>query len=327
LDFDLKTNLVVNLPMDSSVPITALCLTSSNIWIGTSGAGLIEFEKASRQCRRFTETDGLMMDYLSSLCADGDLLWIGYGSGASGGLGQLDLHSQKIKSFTPSLNANSFSDIGKVPPKEPIGNIVADANGDLWMQVGSVIRQFHVRRDTWETQPDQHGIWVTSFSADSERLVEGGGISLFEMRIQDWPNRNTPTNDLHNTNMVVSSEEWKHLEENLRTNGNHRYVWYSGSDNIRPKAVLAIQNLRDHHWQNLEDAEGIPNPPSTMTLDGSNLWIGGEGFIALVDLTEGKVRKFCHISAARVDRIQIGGGYVWAQFDWQLYRASLSDLQ
>ncbi len=40
LDFDLKTNLAVKLPIDNSVPITALCLTPSKVWIGTHGAGL-----------------------------------------------------------------------------------------------------------------------------------------------------------------------------------------------------------------------------------------------------------------------------------------------
>jgi hypothetical protein len=33
------------------------------------------------------------------------------------------------------------------------------------------------------------------------------------------------------------------------------------------------------------------------------------------------------LAALLVDRIQIAGGYVWAQFDWHLYRASLSALQ
>jgi tetratricopeptide (TPR) repeat protein len=33
LDFNFKTNLVVNLPMDDSVPITTICLTPSKIWI------------------------------------------------------------------------------------------------------------------------------------------------------------------------------------------------------------------------------------------------------------------------------------------------------
>jgi hypothetical protein len=64
-----------------------------------------------------------------------------------------------------------------------------------------------------------------------------------------------------------------------------------------------------------------------MTLDGNDLWVGGEGFIALVDLTECKIRKFCHIPAAGVDRIQVGGGYVWAQYDWHLYRALLSNVR
>ena len=39
LDFNLKTNLVVALPIDADVPITCVCLTPSEIWIGTHGAG------------------------------------------------------------------------------------------------------------------------------------------------------------------------------------------------------------------------------------------------------------------------------------------------
>ena len=73
--------------------------------------------------------------------------------------------------------------------------------------------------------------------------------------------------------------------------------------------------------------DGFSNPPSTVTLDGDNLWVGSEGAIALVDLKEKKVKKICHIKADRVDSIQIAGGYVWAQFDGHLYRAPLSALQ
>ena len=109
------------------------------------------------------------------------------------------------------------------------------------------------------------------------------------------------------------------------TNGNHQRIISWGK--TQPKGVLAIQSLRNNRWQTLVDAEGLPNPPTTMTLDGDDLWVGGEGFIALVDLTKCKVRKSCRIQAAGVDRIQVGGGYVWIQFNWQLYRVPLSDLR
>jgi hypothetical protein len=326
LDFELKTNLAVKLPLNDSVPITVLCLTSSSIWIGTRGAGLIEFDKASHQCRRLTEADGLMMDDIASLEITGDSLWIGYGGATGGGLGQLDLRSRKLSSFMPSLNADVVARTNETPPRDEIKKIVAGSDGDLWMSVASTVRQFHVAHGVWETLPKTNCEWVACFSAGPEYLVEGGGIGLIEIGIQDKPDRNVSTNDLHKTKMVVSLAELNRLEQNLRTNGSHRYVWSTASGGIRPKGAVAIQNLHNHGWQNLEDTDGFPNPPSTLTLDGDDLWVGGEGAIALVDLKQCKVRKYCHIKAERVDRIQIAGSYVWAQFDWHLYRVSLSAL-
>jgi hypothetical protein len=147
-----------------------------------------------------------------------------------------------------------------------------------------------------------------------------------EIGIEDKPDRNAPTKDLHRTNMVVTLAEYNRLNHLLRTNGSNRYFFHR-SDDYLVKGAVAIQNFRDHHWQILEDDAGLPNAPTTMTLDDDNLWVGGEGYIALVDLKENKVTKFSHISARSVDQIQIGGGYVWAQFDWQLYRAPIGDLQ
>jgi hypothetical protein len=37
-----------------------------------------------------------------------------------------------------------------------------------------------------------------------------------------------------------------------------------------------------------------------------------------------KVLKFAYVRARSVDRIQVGGGCVWAQFDWHLYKAPLT---
>ena len=51
------------------------------------------------------------------------------------------------------------------------------------------------------------------------------------------------------------------------------------------------------------------------------------GYIALVDPVQDKVLHFAYVQAKAVDCIQVAGGYVWAQFDWHLYRAPLSALQ
>jgi hypothetical protein len=328
LDFDLKTNLVINLPMDVSVPITTLCLSPSKIWIGTGGSGLIEYDKAGRQCRRFTEADGLMMDYLSSLKLDGDLLWIGYGGATGGGLGQLDLSSQKLKSFMPSLNANadSSSSAGETPPRQSVGNIVTDVDGNLWMHVDRNIRQFNVAQNLWGSVPNVGGEWVPCFAADPEWLVKGVGVEQIVILIGTNLSRTVSPNPSNTTRQIVSQAEMSRLEKVFETNGINQRIFGTSVGEITAKGKLEIQSLRDNHLQKLEDTDGIPNPPTTMTLDGNKLWVGGEGFIALVDLKQAKVRKYCHIHAAGVDRIQVGGGYVWAQFDWHLYRAPLSEL-
>ncbi|HXI71288.1 MAG TPA: CsgG/HfaB family protein [Verrucomicrobiae bacterium] len=327
LDFDLKTNLVIQLPVDDSVPITALCVTASNIWIGTRGAGLIDFDKASHRCRSLTEADGLLMNDLGSLTLTGDSLWIGYGGATGGGLGRLDLRSQKFISFMPSLHADATAQTGETPAREPISKITAINNDELLLLVHGGLREFHMTRGVWGTFPNKAGDWVSAFSADSAWFVEAGGNHLTEIIVSDKPNRNGPTNEVKKTNMVVTSAELSQLNASLRTNGSGQYVSSISSGRLGPRGSLAIQNLRDHRWQNLVDADGLPNPPSTLTLDGNNVWAGGEGAIALVDLNEAKVKKFCHIKAAGVERIQIAGGYVWAQFDSHLYRAPLNEIQ
>ena len=327
LDFDLRTNLDVQLPVDNAVPITALCLTLSKVWIGTRGAGLVEYDKASHQCRRLTETNGLVMDDLASLEANGDSLWIGYGGSTGGGLGLLDLRSEKLTSFMPSLNPGLSPRTGEDPPRDEINSLVAGDDGDILASAGGVVRQFHAAHDVWGTLPMVTFQRVGCFSAVSGHLVEGGGIIMTEIEISSKPTRTSPTNQITKTRLIVSNEEEHRITESFKTNKVYQWISLYSSGNIKPRGTVAIQNLRDHRWEIVQDPDGIPNPPTTMTLDGNNLWVGGEGAIALVDLTSGKVRKFSHISAESVDRIQIGGGYVWAQFDWHLYRAPLSAFQ
>lgn len=271
LDFDFKTNMVVKLPIDLNTPISCLSVGGKKIWIGTGGEGLVEFDKASRNCRRFTEADGLMMDYLTSLQASGELLWIGYGGTTGGGLGQLDIRTQKFKSFMPSLNSLG----GEAPPRQPIKNITTRGDGDLWILSSHKIQKFHVLRDSWETLPNKAGYYVTSFSVDADRLIEGidqGGL-------------------------------------------------------IGSKSGLEVLTFSNKKWQSFVDTDGLPNSPTTMSLYGQELWLGGEGFITLVNLKDLKVRKFCPIRARSVDSIQVGGGYLWAQFDKHLHRAVMRELQ
>ena len=234
--------------------------------------------------------------------------------------------SRKLSSFTPSLNRDSAVGSEK-PPRGKVNQIVAGADGDVWLSEGGAARQFHVARGVWESLPNEQASWETCLAADSQHLILGMGINLMETELCTRLAQAGRTNEIKTQKLIISYAEFGRLQQEIRTNGLHQRFDFVASGGTRPKGALAIQNLPDHRWQNLEDADGLPNPPSALTLDGDNLWVGGEGAIALVDLKSNSVRKFCHIQAGGVDRIQIAGGYVWAQFDCHLYRALLSALQ
>jgi len=68
-----------------------------------------------------------------------------------------------------------------------------------------------------------------------------------------------------------------------------------------------------------------PGRATAVTLDGNDLWVGGMGYVALVDLEQEKIRKFARVPSY-VNQIQIGGGYLWAFYDWHLHRALLQNI-
>jgi hypothetical protein len=329
LDFELKTNLVINLPVDADVPITAMCLTSSNVWIGTGGAGLIQYDKANRKCRRITEADGLMMNYLSDLYVAGNFLWIGFSDTTGGGLGQLDLNSQKLTSFMPSLKerASSSSHNSQLPPEKGVDNIMSKSDGEIFMHVDRDIREFDVAHNLWGSLPRVGGEWVNCFAISPEWLVKGLGVEQIVIEIGTNLSSTVHPDPSNTTKQVVSRAEKSRLDQIFKTNGIQQYIFGTSVGEVRPKGKLEVQSLYKNSTQILEDPGAIPNPPTTMALDGDDLWVGGAGFLTLVDLKESKVRKYCHINAPSVNRIQVGGGYVWAQFDWHLYRVPLGELK
>jgi tetratricopeptide (TPR) repeat protein len=286
LDFELRTDKVVDLPIDPSVPITAVCLDSSTVWIATAGAGLIEFDKASGTCHHYTVDDGLMMNTMSCLYLVGNVLWIGYGdsllSPSGGGLGRLDLPSRKFTSFIPTIaNGASAERLGAgftprespdVPTRRPIATMAAGPNGDVWF--GSVffaLRHYQSQRNLWEEIPQA--------TAPYSLAIGAGKL----------------------------------------------YVGHEGSSS-RGLGVLSF-SFRDGSWQSFPEVPGLPGlAVTTITADGDDLWVGGRGYLALLDTTRNKVLNFAYVQAFGVDRIQVGGNYVWAQFGGQLYRAPLGGL-
>lgn len=300
LDLELRTNLIVDLPKDADTPVTTLDIGTDKIWIGTGGDGLIEFDKASRQCRRLTITDGLLMNQICSTCLSGNTLWIGYGyKGDSvpwgsahptdaGGIGLLNLSSHQFISFTPSLarGADSFTHVNRYPHQEPFDQaprravfaITAGQSGDIWfVPRGEGLRRFQSRSNIWETVLP--GTYVCCLAVDADQLYAGQFRGM--------------------------SGDAKGASFGLKT-----------------------FDFRGGAWRDFPAVEGLPrNAISTLARDGSDLWIAGMGYLAWVDPVQDVIKKFANIPAYCVDKIQVGGGYVWAQYNGYLYRAPLSVIE
>ena len=83
-------------------------------------------------------------------------------------------------------------------------------------------------------------------------------------------------------------------------------------DSMDKSAILGVSILdfKDGKWRTLKPIDGCPvRAVSAVACDGRDLWMGGTGYIALLDFEQEKVRKFARVQTEAVDQLQIGGGY------------------
>jgi len=320
--FNLQTNFNVPVLPDGSAPVAALSVGTSNVWIGTAGDGIVELEKTSHRTRHFTETDGLLMNCISALHLAGDTLWIGYGDRSRGALGKLELSSGRFTSFPPSL-ANK-SPLNQ-PPGRQISEIHAQPSGDVWCIAHSVLLKCRPSENIWERQESEVNRWTTSYSLDNERLVQSLSLQQVELTVKPATNHDHSANLPVKSTWVMTTKAANLFEQSLKTNGSRLKV--STSVRSLPEAgeldMFAFSNGQ-HRF--LPDDQKLPSPATALALQGHQLWAGGQGYLALVDLDENKIKKLAYIPTRAVDQIQIGGGWIWVQFNKHIYRASLQNL-
>ena len=197
LNFQLKTNLKVRLPKWPGVPVRCIALGDGKVWVGTGGAGLMEFDQKTGVCRSITEADGLLMNFISALCVSENRLWIGYGSDVGGGLGYLDLQTRKMTTYMRNLKRQEDATITAVaPPNSAVRIVTAGTPGELWIMADREwpIRRFRVEEDDWEFMPVHRGRQVSCFAADELRMVEGsnagshtrGSLMMYSCRDGSW---------------------------------------------------------------------------------------------------------------------------------------------
>ena len=351
LDLDLHTNLVRQLPTECETPLTCLLATETNVWLGTAGAGLIEFDQRDRESRPLREGDGLMMNYITSLCLAGDTLWIGYGNQGldkprAGGVGKLDLATRQLKSFNTSMNDYAARGGGAPPliastgspPRTWVRSLTAIPGGDmLFLQLTtySVLGEYEMKRyrpsdDTWETlpgAPSNVGCLATSDAV----LAAGRMVSLTHtnMRIH-FEIRGDPTarwvQDRSRSTPLVTTQELARVIAENPTNQHFRISIAPEQSTTFIPAVW-ISEYREGRAQTPVQIEGFYSGPTTLALDGDTVWAGGGGFVSAASIARGKILKSCHVSATAVDRIQVSGGYAWVQYNNLIHRIPLSVLE
>jgi len=259
------------------------------------------------------------MNYVSALRVIGDTLWIGYGNESGGGLGKLDLKTRGCISFTSSLSADSAA---TKPPRSTVTEIRPGRDGDIWFMAKSTPTRYRIAENIWEAPPNKNGIWVACYEMDGEHLIKALRLAQVELTLETKPKPGV-TNTPPKTTRVLSFEESAQLQALLKTSGSGQRVSGSKVGGLPYRGALEVRSLHDGRERRLIEADGLPSFPTTLTLDGHDLWVGGQGFVALVDLDENKIRKLAYVPARSVDQIQLGGGYLWVQCDKHIYRTRL----
>jgi len=286
VDFDLTTNLAVTLPGNSGTPV-CLCPTASAVWIGTDGEGLIEFDKTSHQCRRITEQDGLLMNNVACLKLAGPNLWIGYGHRTYAFWGMGIGGEGGLGRL--NLSTGKFTSFTPSLEDRKLGLLEAS------------------------DKPTRHPVIVLAQGAEDDvwMVTEENGTRLRHYRARD----NTWEAGPQTSSSLAVDSKGLFLGQ---------YWNYTGGDQSDQLGVR-ILGFNDGKWRFIKTISGLPTGSvSALASDGHCLWVGGRSYIAVVDLEKDEIRKFTRINAVAVDQMQIGGGYLWARFDCNLYRVPLS---
>jgi hypothetical protein len=286
LDFNAVTNDIIPMPNRDGANVTVICEGADRLWVGTDGNGIIEFDQAThKRLRRWTEQDGLYSGHISRLCLDKDTLWIGFSFQGRGALGRLDLASGSARAFAPTMRPEMDR---------------------------AIVYGIHL---SFYAQPPGEAITGLAMGQPGELYV-ATTWQVLRYRIKE--------------------DKWDDVE-NIKNNGlacDGLHLFINQAERVRNVKPLhlsaevngvAVLTLSDGHWDQFGQSSGLPMADSTATaFGGKDVWVGGKGYIGVLDLENKNVRKRGYMQANAVDHLEVAGGFLWAQFGGDLYRIPLS---
>ena len=238
------------------------------------------------------------MNGISCAQLSGNRLWIGYGhqvtpgwgnggKSGAGGMGFLNVSSHQFVSLTPSLTN------GMDAFKYTSGNVYIEP----------------------PEQPPRRELTALAArtTGDVWFLTEESVLRHFEQASNIW-NLAYPVRD--GCCLATGAEDLYAGEFD-----------YDSVGKPGPPGLITF-NFRNGQWHSFKTVPELPsNAVTAIAPDNGKVWIGGTGYIALIDPQHDKLCNFTYIRSRTVDRIQIGGGYLWAQYNGYLHRASLANMQ
>lgn len=259
---------------------TSICVGSEYIWAGTYDDGLVELDRRTGVCRRLTMNDGLPLNAISGLKLQGQTLWIAYRNGENGAVGTLDLKTHKISTLTPNLSpkagANSqphyYQAMLSDPHEPPTLPVSSMALGETGEMWFAVAEQ-GLRRFR-----GSDGIWdaigpVSAYNAYYPAMAVEATAGL----------------------LLLAKKEHGVLDGEKSKSGG-----------------LVIYDYRQNKAGVLQIYQGLPsNDLTAVATDGKIAWVGGRGFVAVLDIQERKVLRVAYISASQIGGIQLGRTHVW----------------
>jgi hypothetical protein len=226
--------------------------------------------------------DGLLLNGISGLKLQGQTLWIAYQNHDSGAVGTLDLASHKFSALTPNLSPEAGSNSRSAYDQVQLD----DVHQAPRLPILSM------------TEAETGEMWFA--------VVEKG-VQRFRISGANW---DTPLRMPRQNSYFPSMDADPVRGVLLLANREHGVLDGEGSRT----GGLVIYDYRQNQRSVMQIQQGLPsNELTAVAVDGRIAWVGGRGFVAVVDVPERKVLRIAYVSASQILRIQLGKTYAWIQ--------------
>lgn len=261
-----KKLLAVGCPRSVKSEASCIDIGNNKIWFGTRQDGLYSYDIKAWKFQSYTTENGLPLNNITSLNCVAKRVWVGFGKGESGAVGYIDIPNQTFIGLMPKLensveNSPHYGTLQVAPrtspPKHLVSGLIQTDPNYLWLSVRRKgLQRYSLKDDKWDTASA-----LVGFNRQYGRAISDNA---------DLVSCVTASTDI----VAVGSAN----KSKSRSSGDYRI------------GGIAIYRVADNTWKSISLSEGLPkNNIYSLALDGNNLWAGGRGFVALIDIKLNRV--------------------------------------